>query len=473
MFDVAKEGRPRRIGGSLGSLLVLCAWAAACGDESPGSAPDPDGSGGAAMGASGGSAPTGGAAVPTGGAAVPTGGATTGGSATGGAAAPTGGATMGGTAAPTGGATMGGAGMATGGATMGGAGMATGGVAAGTGSHIGGNGATNTGSDGAATGTGGEIAGMGGELVGTGGAIGGSGSTGGGTGGSVVGGGDAGGNGGARAGTGRDGGSGAASAGNGGAAGGTGEAAGTSGVAGGDVGASGTAGAGGGPAYSPCPTSPSDPCAVLPLGDSITEGFGSSGGGYRVELFRLAMQNDKNITFVGSLMNGPTNVEGRTFPRQHEGHGGYTIDSDMGHSGISGSITDGALEQYHPHIVLLMIGTNDINGNVDVAGAPTRLGNLIDDITTRAPDTLVVVATIMPIDNAGTDQRVQAYNAALPDLVNERAADGKHVVLLDNYAAIAQDPNFRTSLLADYLHPNDAGYAVLGASFYGAIAEYL
>jgi hypothetical protein len=31
-----------------------------------------------------------------------------------------------------------------------------------------------------------------------------------------------------------------------------------------------------------------------------------------------------------------------------------------------------------------MIGTNDINGNVDVTAAPTRLGKLIDDITTRA-----------------------------------------------------------------------------------------
>jgi hypothetical protein len=44
-----------------------------------------------------------------------------------------------------------------------------------------------------------------------------------------------------------------------------------------------------------------------------------------------------------------------------------------------------------------VIGTNDVNGNVDVANAPNRFGKLSDDITTRAPSALVVVATIIPI----------------------------------------------------------------------------
>jgi len=77
-----------------------------------------------------------------------------------------------------------------------------------------------------------------------------------------------------------------------------------------------------------------------------TEGFGSSGGGYRVELFRQALQNSKNISFVGSLENGASTVQNQTFPKKHEVHGGYTIDSDTGHSGISGSITAQALANY-------------------------------------------------------------------------------------------------------------------------------
>ena len=49
----------------------------------------------------------------------------------------------------------------------------------------------------------------------------------------------------------------------------------------------------GAPAFSPCPTNQT--CIIMPLGDSITEGFPTFVGGYRVELFSeavLAEQGD-------------------------------------------------------------------------------------------------------------------------------------------------------------------------------------
>ena len=249
--------------------------------------------------------------------------------------------------------------------------------------------------------------------------------------------------------------------------------AGVGGAGGRGGGAGGGAGAGGGSEYMPCPTTAGTACAVLPLGDSITEGCCTAPeGGYRIELFRQAVTNTKNLTFVGSLMNGPTPVAGRTFPMRHEGHGGYTI-SGGGNGGIAGTITDTAISTYHPNIVLLMIGTNDLNDNIDVTNAPSRLGKLIDEIITDAPAALVVVSTIIPIGAPNGDQRTQTYNAALPGLVNARASAGKHVVLVDSYAAFAKDPNYQTTLKADGLHPNTAGYVVLGQAFYGAIGALL
>jgi lysophospholipase L1-like esterase len=229
-----------------------------------------------------------------------------------------------------------------------------------------------------------------------------------------------------------------------------------------------------GTTFAPCPTTPGTACAILPLGDSITEGCCTAPmGGYRIELFRQATKDGKNITFVGSLTNGPSTVENKTFPQHHEGHGGYTMDSGTGHNGISGQITDNALTNYKPHIVLLMIGTNDINGNVDTANAPTRLGKLMDDITTRAPSALLVVASIIPSKTDGTNTNFQKYNAAIPGLVDTRAKAGKHIVFLDNYKAFSQNSNYKTALMADNLHPNDAGYVVLGQSFYGVIGALL
>lgn len=364
------------------------------------------------------------------------------------------------------------------GCSSGGSGLDGSGGSPGTGGANGTGGATATGGSLGSGGAGGASA-TGGSL-GSGGAsaTGGSSGTGGQGGGAPIG---AGGSGGASAtgghvgqGTGGVGGAGgtAEHSGTGGTSAGTGGAgvAGNSGAAG--SGAAGKSGSG----YAPCPTTAGTACAILPLGDSITEGWLPTGGvgGYRVQLFSDAVSAGKNVTFVGSQTssNAPNTVQNQTFPKHHEGHDGYTISGGSGSSGIAGSITDQAVANYHPNIVLLMIGTNDVNGNIDTANAPARLGKLIDEITTDSPAVLVVVASIIPI-NGGNNQNAITYNAAIPSLVSSRASAGKHVIFVDNYAAFAKDPNYTTTEMSNYLHPNAAGYAVLGDSFYGAIKEYL
>ena len=227
----------------------------------------------------------------------------------------------------------------------------------------------------------------------------------------------------------------------------------------------------GGAVYAPCPTNGS-PCIVMPLGDSITDGFPYENGAYRVELFHQSVQNGTPITFVGRNANGPATVDNMTFPRGHEGYSGFTIDTDSTHSGISPRV-DAAIAMFHPHIVLLHIGTNDVNGNVNVANAPTRLGALIDQLTTDAPNALVVVAQIIPTTTDATNTRVSAYNAAVPGLVQQRAAAGKHVVRLDMYTAFTTHADYKTALMFDNLHPNTTGYATMGDAWYGAIQAVL
>jgi lysophospholipase L1-like esterase len=215
---------------------------------------------------------------------------------------------------------------------------------------------------------------------------------------------------------------------------------------------------------------------VMPLGDSITDGVGSAapGGGYRVQLFHDAVQANKGITFVGSATdpNGPTTVDGKTFPRRHEGHSGYTIDNSAATTGIS-PLVDASIATNHPQIVLLMIGTNDVNQAVDLANAPTRLGALLDRITNDAPNALLVVAKLTPTTNDGTNTRVSTYNNAIPALIQSRANAGKHIVMVDMYAAFTAQATYKTTLMNDVLHPNNAGYVVMGDVWYAAIQSYL
>jgi lysophospholipase L1-like esterase len=269
-------------------------------------------------------------------------------------------------------------------------------------------------------------------------------------------------NGGAGGGSGAGGGAGLA--GSGGAAGGAGGAGGSAGSGGA---AGGSAGASGAPAFQPCPTS--GPCKIMPFGDSITQGYNVNGG-YRAPLFHLALAADRDITFVGSANDySVATVDGTAFPKNHEGHGGFTIE---GNNGIAKFVAT-SVPNYKPNIITLMIGTNDINGNNNLADAPNRLGKLLDSIFTTDANILVVLAQIVPTRTDGTNNAVKTYNAAMPNLVSTRVAKGQHIVLVDMYGAFTKDANYKQSLFADNLHPNQAGYNAMADVWFAALSPYL
>jgi lysophospholipase L1-like esterase len=247
-------------------------------------------------------------------------------------------------------------------------------------------------------------------------------------------------------------------AGTGGGVGGTG---GSAGAGGGSAGASGAA------AFQPCPAT--GPCKIMPFGDSITQGYNVAGG-YRAPLFHLALAADRDITFVGSAndFSVPT-VDGMTFPKNHEGHGGYTIE---GNNGIAQFVST-SIPSYKPNIITLMIGTNDINGNNNLADAPNRLGKLLDAIFMRDANILVVLAQIVPTRTDGTNNAVKTYNAAMPNLVSTRVSKGQHILLVDMYTAFTKDANYKQSLFADNLHPNQAGYNAMADVWFQAVSPYL
>jgi lysophospholipase L1-like esterase len=254
---------------------------------------------------------------------------------------------------------------------------------------------------------------------------------------------------------------------------------GLSGVEGGGRGASvstGSSGASGGGSstpgnFDPCPST--GDCKILPFGDSITAGAGAEpgdNGGYRVELFTKAVNDNKHLTFVGSLTSGPTTVAGKTFPKNHEGHIGYKIDQ------ISSLATTSQALKDSPQIVLLFIGTNDEGYASSQAGASDRLGTLVDKIVTALPNSLLVVSTIYPFPgckdtNYTTTQcaaNVATYDAAIPDVIKQRTDKGKHVILVD----MSTPPT--GALSTDGVHPNDTvGYPWMGDTWYTAIKSYL
>jgi lysophospholipase L1-like esterase len=230
----------------------------------------------------------------------------------------------------------------------------------------------------------------------------------------------------------------------------------------------------GGGAYQPCPTD-GTACKVLPFGDSITFGVNDEGnGGYRGPLFAAAVAAGRKITFTGSLSNGPNTVSGQTFPKKNEGHSGWGISEvtpySNGNAGIATLIPSPAFSSGSggtPNIILLHIGTNDA-GSFPATQMINDLKGLLDKVITNAPNALVVVAQIIPL-GYGTNDVIKAYNQAIPGVVQERAAAGKHIVLVDMYTGFTTS----TMLGSDSIHPNTTGYKFMADRWYAAIGGLL
>jgi lysophospholipase L1-like esterase len=190
---------------------------------------------------------------------------------------------------------------------------------------------------------------------------------------------------------------------------------------------------------------------IMPLGDSITDGFNVPGG-YRITLKPKLDAGGYTTDFVGTMSNGPASLT----DREHQGLTGWRIDQ------LDANIVTW-LQQTTPDTVLLHAGTNDAIQGIDIANAATRLGALIDKITATVPNAVVIVASIVPLTDATQEARVKTFNAGIPAVVSSRAAAGKKVYFTDMHAALT------TADLADGIHPSEAGYAKMATQWYSAL----
>lgn len=202
-----------------------------------------------------------------------------------------------------------------------------------------------------------------------------------------------------------------------------------------------------------CQTSP---IRLMPLGDSITHGSAIAGG-YRIPLWNQFLEEGWDIDFVGSQENGPSDID-----RDHEGHPGKPIQY------IRERII-GWLDTYHPHVVLLMIGTNDVLYPQvhDFANADYRLNALIYQITQALPETELLVASIPVLADPVFNERARVFNLEIPPMVDAYVNQGKRVHYVDMYGALTP------SDLADGIHPNARGYEKIAGVWHSALSQIM
>ena len=138
-------------------------------------------------------------------------------------------------------------------------------------------------------------------------------------------------------------------------------------------------------------------------------------------------------------------------------------------SGVPGELaTDGGIARlpgeiyaYHPEVLLLMEGTNDLNSR-----SPDRVAQALDGMVRDAKErgVIVFIATVPPARPGRRPEQaanIPALNALIRDIALRRNA-----YLVDVYAPLAADMSL---IGVDDLHPTPAGYEVMARTWLDAI----
>jgi hypothetical protein len=197
----------------------------------------------------------------------------------------------------------------------------------------------------------------------------------------------------------------------------------------------------------------------MPLGDSITRGSFSGVGdpsymvSYRKALWDLLAARSYEVDLVGSRNDG-WGIPG--FDADHEGHGGWTDDWIV--NGNPTNPEEGKLEDWlpaaQPDIVLLHIGTNDLEASSDDVGA------ILDVIKAYNADVWVILARI--INRNSYSQTTTDFNNNVENMAKGRITNGDKIIIVDmedgagiKYNLVSDTP---PGDMWDTLHPFETGY---------------
>ncbi|MES2474999.1 MAG: GDSL-type esterase/lipase family protein [Verrucomicrobiota bacterium] len=216
---------------------------------------------------------------------------------------------------------------------------------------------------------------------------------------------------------------------------------------------------------------------IWPIGDSLTSGF-TVAGAYRPSLYNNLIRAGEPVTFVGSSTADATTTLTTTGQFRHDGHSSWFIADTPGSSMDNGKGLYESVQSWHatipsPQVILLMIGTNDLNLNNSVSTASGRFALLLSRLEGLSPSARIIVGAVPKASETNRykdasvttlNASIQSYNNSISAVVAAHAANGKKVEFLDVNAAMTL-----ADLGSDGLHFSQAGYNKLGSLWASAV----
>ena len=221
---------------------------------------------------------------------------------------------------------------------------------------------------------------------------------------------------------------------------------------------------------------------IMPLGDSITAGYGLSVGGYRRELGDKLVSAGYSFTYVGSQNsynpNGATGLN-------HEGHSGWTTPQITaivtGSFSLNSTSAQTIISTSNPNVVLLMIGTNDMIGGPSPT-IQSDYTNLLNAIFSQNPSVRVIVYPMIycsvfsdvQADNVtyggrdiqyinGTNVVASREQSSLAHTITGFQRSGRRITFFDGMKSVVTAANCQDqSVLVDGVHPTSPTYVAMG-----------
>ncbi|MFQ5637076.1 MAG: DNRLRE domain-containing protein [bacterium] len=200
---------------------------------------------------------------------------------------------------------------------------------------------------------------------------------------------------------------------------------------------------------------------IMPLGNSITRGLHGStdNAGYRNDLAELLDSKRIKFNFVGSRDDGVG------FDNDHEGHGGIRADQVL-------AALDNWLNVNPPDIVLLHIGTNDISNGDGAQSTANEIGRILDTIRAFDANVITILSSVIPRRDSKNSEN-DALNNLISDLFRQKRKAGYRLYYAGNNEAFTANSTWANAYIADIVHPNDRGYAVMAGVWFDVLRGIL
>jgi len=130
------------------------------------------------------------------------------------------------------------------------------------------------------------------------------------------------------------------------------------------------------------------------------------------------------------------------------------------------------LEGICPKLAVLMIGTNNSNGEDNTAEEiADGIIAICQRLRTKLPRTKILLLAIFPRNPKPSAQRQKNVTA---NLLASRIADGKMIYYIDiNSSFLTEDGILSKDIMPDYLHPNKAGYKIWAEAMEPKVAQLM